>query len=286
MAPTSSQRSVVPRYLIEQHRSALEKRVAGRFGQAITLRLNENRYTYFSARFPRNEPVRVSLHRYFADAPDEVVDAIVKMIRGKNPRAERVCHDYVARKDEERGKQPLALSPGDRRTRGSHHDLTEIARAVNERYFDGKLDVRVTWGRNTSAKGRRRSIRFGSYDHALDLVRIHPRLDSPEVPRFYLDYLLYHEFLHKALGEKRCERSGRRRVHHEEFLRREREHPQYEAAAAWEKAFFRKLSTGKEMNEVFGDIPDSEPQTTSTTPEEEPEDGQLLLFGDIEETLS
>jgi len=202
--------------------------------------LNSNRRVYFSARFPHDEPPRISLHRCFAEAPDEALRAVVAMVEGTDEGARRVCERYVEAHDRRASRPPAALPASMRQTRGLWHDLKALAEAVNTRYFGGELDVRVTWGKASRPRRRRRSIQFASYDPSLDLVRVHPDLDAPDVPTSYLDFLIYHELLHKVLGDRRSSGMKRRQTHHAEFRRRERLHPHYEAAQAWEKRFFER----------------------------------------------
>jgi hypothetical protein len=65
------------------------------------------------------------------------------------------------------------------------------------------------------------------------VIRIHPLLDQPFVPRWFLEYVLYHEMLHSVVPEE-TDAAGRRRVHTEEFYRREKAFPRYRRARRWE----------------------------------------------------
>jgi hypothetical protein len=61
-----------------------------------------------------------------------------------------------------------------------------------------------------------------------------PGLDQPFVPGWFLRYVLYHEMLHSVVPDKVLSQ-GRRRVHTEEFNRRERQFPGYRRARRWEE---------------------------------------------------
>ena len=63
-------------------------------------------------------------------------------------------------------------------------------------------------------------------------VRIHPTLDRPEVPEFYVAAVVFHEMLHQAVPVH--EAGGRRVVHGREFRARERAYRDHERARAWE----------------------------------------------------
>jgi hypothetical protein len=124
--------------------------------------------------------------------------------------------------------------------RGRCCDLSALAAEVNQRWFGGELTAAITWGRRRPrrrrrhgrfARPRRVSMQLGSFHQEQDLVRIHPALDRPWVPRFVLESVIYHEMLHAALPPVRD--GGRRRVHTPEFKRRERLFPQLAAAQRW-----------------------------------------------------
>ena len=126
---------------------------------------------------------------------------------------------------------------------GRHHDLAQICDRINREHFGGALRTRITWGKAAlPRRRRRRSIVFGSYDAALDLVRVHPELDSPRVPHHFVDYIVHHELLHAA-HPVQVRADGRRVIHSAAFVRDERRIPGIERALAylrkWEERGFR-----------------------------------------------
>lgn len=119
-------------------------------------------------------------------------------------------------------------------TEGEHFDLLEVFNRVNERYFRNKLKgYKIMWGRRRKTKPQSYIV-FGSIQEEDRVIRIHPLLDREFVPRWYIDYVVYHEMLH-AFVPDRYTHSGRRIVHHEEFLRRERSYRFYRRAVEWER---------------------------------------------------
>ena len=68
----------------------------------------------------------------------------------------------------------------------------------------------------------------------LGLVRIHPVLDRPEVPLFFLESVVYHEMLHHHLGGV-PDRGGRTVYHTRAFRQAEARYPLLREALAWEK---------------------------------------------------
>lgn len=116
---------------------------------------------------------------------------------------------------------------------GRHFDLRRIFERVNQRHFRGRLrGYRVVWGRRRRQRPKEYFI-FGSIQEEDRVIRIHPLLDQPFVPRWFLEYVLYHEMLHSVVPEE-TDGAGRRRVHTEEFYRREKAFPGYRRARRWE----------------------------------------------------
>lgn len=108
---------------------------------------------------------------------------------------------------------------------GSFHDLEILLDEILRDYFPAAGRPQIHWGRKIGRK-KRRSIRLGSYDRPSATIRIHPFLNTPAVPRFFIQSILYHEMLHHMLGpahDRRFHRQERRfRFHREarEWLRR------------------------------------------------------------------
>lgn len=90
--------------------------------------------------------------------------------------------------------------------------LEWLAREVHRTYFQKYPPLPVRWGQQISRK-RRRSIRLGSYNHATAEVRIHPILNAPNIPAFFIQSVIYHEYLHHVLGPHH-----NRRFHQQERL--------------------------------------------------------------------
>lgn len=119
-------------------------------------------------------------------------------------------------------------------TEGLHFDLQTIFDRINGRYFRNRLrNYTITWGR----RRRRRPasyIVFGSIQEEDRIIRIHPLLDREFVPWWYIEYVVYHEMLH-AFVPDRYDDEGRRIIHHDGFLKRERKFRHYQAAIQWEQ---------------------------------------------------
>jgi hypothetical protein len=103
--------------------------------------------------------------------------------------------------------------------RGHHYHLEEIFDDLNRRFFHGLMGrPQLTWSR----KHARSSL--GHYDPAHNAIVISRVFDHPRVPRYAIDYILYHEMLHlrhpvRLRGSRRC-------VHSREFLAEEKMFPE------------------------------------------------------------
>ena len=75
---------------------------------------------------------------------------------------------------------------------------------------------------------------LGSYHARKDRVIISRVFDSAKVPLFVLDYLMFHELLHKFLGIGRRD-DGRRCMHGSEFREIEKQYAYFEEAQAFLK---------------------------------------------------
>jgi len=215
----------------------IEACLGGRAHLAIT----DNRHNLVST--SRSDGVvKVRVHHVFLEAEPRVLRALTQFVRRPTPRTRHVLREFVSgRLDVIRRKPPqrrrVLLRP-----RGRCFDLEEILSGVcAEHGLDGRKP-HITWGRESAA--RVRSIKFGSYDRRVNVIRVHPALDVDWVPRCFVEYIVYHELLHAHQEEKR-DASGRRVLHDALFRRQERRFVRYEQARAWEKANIRRFLRGR-----------------------------------------
>lgn len=208
--------------------SALRARISAALGLPIELVLTDNRRTMIASR-RRGQRVEVRLHRMFVDAPNHVLEELLCYLAEGDPRSSRVLSAFVEEnRHRVKPRRRIVL-----RTRGRHHDLMAIFAQVVDDFFPGGVgDVRITWGKMPPQRRGRRSIRLGTYTHDLELVRIHPALDQAEVPRFFVEFVVFHEVLHHVVPARRV--GSRIDYHPPEFRARERQHPAYADALRWE----------------------------------------------------
>ena len=190
----------------------------------------------------RQRDLAVRLHRAFVGAPEGVLGAVAQLIDGEADaealtRCRKILRRWTERFWDENGapKRRLVLQPV-----GRTLDLREIRDDINRRFFDGQVSVLIAWSRVLPGTVcRRRSIRLGSYQEETNVVRVHPALDHPDVPRYVVESIVYHEMLHADLPA--VVKNGRRHVHTPEFRRRERLFPDYRRAKSWIRRNLKRL---------------------------------------------
>jgi predicted metal-dependent hydrolase len=187
--------------------------------------------------------LELRLNHLFAEAPDDVVEALAAWLRSGR-RARRACallDEWIAELGERLSRMPRKAPRI--RTRGTHHDLQDLLDELLAEEFDerslppGRVPA-VTWGRRSGARARH-TLQLGSYEHERALIRIHPVLDQEAVPRFFVRYVLFHELLHAAQHVDTG--VARERHHGRAFRSRERRYPDYDAALRWQEQNIGRL---------------------------------------------
>ena len=126
---------------------------------------------------------------------------------------------------------------------GKYHDLGPIFCCLNESFFAGAVDAQIRWGRRITRRRKwfRRSVNMtlGSYCRRRKLITIHPNLDRPLVPRYFVEAIIFHEMCHQITGGEVV--NGRRRLHTRQFKEQEIRYPEFEKARIWAKKNLRYL---------------------------------------------
>jgi hypothetical protein len=213
----------------------LAHRLSRNLRVSVRLSVTDNRSTMVSFRRGRSA-LRLRLHHMFLDASDDVVQALADYAGRGFPEAGTVLDDYI------RGRQPLIRQErpdlSELNPRGRYFNLQAIFDQVNLKHFQGSVRARIGWGR-MPARRRRKSIRLGVYDHQTREIRIHPALDQPLVPGFFVEFIVFHEMLHQLFPSAY---HVAKRVHHPRAFRdREKAFPFYGLALQWEKRNLRVL---------------------------------------------
>ena len=187
----------------------------------------------------RNGRLLVRLSDLLEGAPEGVLRAIAhillaKMYRKPIDRAHAARYrKYVGSHEIVRKAHLVRQMRGRKRlrsARGHFFDLDTIFEDLNTRFFHGLMArPRMSW---SQTKTRRI---LGHYDPAHNAIVISRIFDHPQMPRFVLEYIVYHEMLHlkhpvRLRGSRRC-------VHSADFQAEEKLFPQLDRV----NAFLRRL---------------------------------------------
>jgi hypothetical protein len=219
-----------PREELFSRAESIAWRLSADLGIPVRLAVTDNRSTMVSFRRGGNA-LQLRLHHMFLDAPEVVLRAVADYAGRGHRGAGGVLDEYI------RGQQPRIRqfrreTDADLNPLGRCFDLQTIFESVNRTYFQDGIQARIGWGRMPPRR-RRKSIRLGVYDHQTREIRIHPALDRPEVPAFFVEFIVFHEMLHQLFPSTG---RGGRRVHHPRAFRdREKAYPLYAAALRWER---------------------------------------------------
>jgi len=223
-----------PNRLLKVWRRVLERRLRTRLRAKVAVEIHDNTHTMIT--FQRQRALfRLRLHHMFMAASDEVLQALADFVRHGDAEASALLDKfiernkaYIRRMSPEQMRKRIRLEPA-----GQHHDLGRIFDRLNERYFQSRITAAITYGPAPQVKGPRKSIKMGSYAADSKVIRIHPALDQPVVPRYFVEWIVFHEMLHHVYKTRRGE-DGRRCVHPPEFLEHERRFHDFKRAQAWE----------------------------------------------------
>ncbi len=169
---------------------------------------------------------QITIHQGFCGAPEAILKLLAAEICGdKKAETRKILQDY-ARSETFRATSLQAHAvPAKARTftRGKYHDLETLFEKVNQAYFAGAVRLpAIAWS------PRKTKRRFGSYHFEKDQILISKTLDQRKVPAFVVEFVLYHELLHRLLGFKKTEKQ--KIAHTGEFRKREREFARHSEA--------------------------------------------------------
>ena len=197
-----------------------------------------------------NQTIRVRKGRVYVRIADMCLDMppdaqralayilVAKLLRKRVPaEADRVYSEYVQsaemrdRSTERKRAHGRKIVTTDK---GEIYDLDEIFENLNFWYFRGRLPKPVlTW----SARKTYRIL--AHHDSTHDTIVVSRSLDARDVPRFVVEYIVYHEMLH--IHHPTVHHNGRRYNHTPAFRRDERRFPRYREAEDWIERSVRKL---------------------------------------------
>lgn len=180
----------------------------------------------------RNGRLLVRLSDLLEGAPEAVLRAIAhillaKMYRKSVDRAHAARYRrYVGSREIMRKAHLVRQMRGRkllRSPRGHFYDLDDLFEQLNMSFFHGLMArPRMSWSQTRTRR------MLGHYDPAHNAIIISRIFDHPAMPRYVLEYIVYHEMLHlkhpvKLRGSRRC-------VHSPEFQAEEKLFPRAQEA--------------------------------------------------------
>ena len=183
----------------------------------------------------RIEPdgITITANEGFIGAPHQAIQALI-FTALRHPEKKYAAQLKAYGKTDAFGEIVLSLemmtADLSTNTQGRHYDLAAVFDRVNAAYFGGAIaPPRLTWNKTLTHR------MFGYYRFNTDTVMLSLSLDDAAVPPYVVEFVMYHELLHKSLGVRLV--NGRRYAHTTEFRDAERRFAQYDKA----KAFLSKL---------------------------------------------
>ena len=216
------------------------------FDQAVRTVVNKKPIPKIEARFypyaGLSSTIRLRQGRLFArvsdilkGSPREVLFAlacilVAKLYRLKASEAhERVYKEHTLNPPVLDAAQASRRRRGHKITsssRGKVYDLVEMFAHLNSRYFGGELESPLlSWSRRPTTRV------LGHHDHVHRAIIISRTLDRRDVPRFVVEYVLYHEMLHVKHPARLA--SGRTVYHGRAFRAEERLFEHFDEALKW-----------------------------------------------------
>jgi predicted SprT family Zn-dependent metalloprotease len=162
----------------------------------------------------------------FLAAPDSILFALLEVAQDPTSRdARAILRDYTYSGKYQRVRERLeylGVPPGSF-SAGRVHNLDQSFQRINQQYFQGKLaQPHLIWNKRLTHR------KFGHYQWDTDTVMVSSSLDRERVPAMVVDFVVYHELLHKKLGARRAKQN--RIAHSREFRDAENQFAQVEKA--------------------------------------------------------
>lgn len=214
-------------------RKALEKHLRNALGDELRVVWTQNSRLMIS--FKRKDGVPIlRLHESFQTADEGLKRDLTYYLSHPRAKVPGSVNEFIKSIPEniKQGKPAYKI-----KSRGKNYNVRKIYIKLNKKYFEGRLDGKITWGRKVfSGKS---SILFGSYSPNQNLIRIHPLLDTELVPLFFLESVIHHEMVHGYLHKLAPENETR--THSPRFYELEGKFSHHLLAVAWQKRHLGKL---------------------------------------------
>jgi hypothetical protein len=174
----------------------------------------------------------VRAHRMFLEAPREVITSLGKWVAGKR-LGKDLIQEFINSNEHKIYRPECVTRKTILKAQGRYHDLEELREYLNESFLENRSKAPVTWGRKAT-RNRTHTIRLGCYDPARNLITMNRRLDRSDIPRYMVEFVLYHEMLHEVLGIGERP-DGKRDIHGKTFRMMEHTYPHFSKAKEFER---------------------------------------------------
>lgn len=146
------------------------------------------------------DQVEMTAQESFLTAPDRILRSLINVALDPSATDDRKeLRDYTFSKEYQQARIKLEYLgvPAGSFSSGKVHHLGQSFQRVNQEYFQGKLaQPHLAWS------GRLTHRKFGHYQWDTDTVVVSSSLDQAKVPVMVVDFVIYHELLHKKMGAK------------------------------------------------------------------------------------
>ena len=232
------------------------------FEQILCLRKIDRLIILVSSRMKRGWYVKINTHSdsrtlkipsYLEDSPEEIKVALIDWALLPSPRnkqqkkiiadlklpLERKIQSYIT--TFHAARLQITFDPGKivNNTTGVKYDLQEIFDLVNCQYFDNELHAYLRWGKGASTTSYQ-TTRTLKTSQKCNLITIAGVYDHPDVPRFALEAVMYHEMLHIKIPPYK--KNGKNIIHGREFKLAELNFKYYKEWRIWEREHLRAIA--------------------------------------------
>jgi len=163
---------------------------------------------------------------------------VAKLLGRKVPKnARNIYREYISEKDfqarafahKRRKGRKILTSP-----KGKFFDLDNIFGKLNLIYFQNEIQKpKLSWSQRKTYR------RLGHHDPVHKAIIISKSLDEKSVPKFVVEFVVYHEMLH--IKHPAIHKNGMRRIHTPIFKRDEQNFAYFDEAENWIDANARKI---------------------------------------------
>jgi hypothetical protein len=181
-----------------------------------------------------NNLTTLNISESFIHSSDQVLTAVLQTaLHQKNTTASEIirkfslseeCSDVLLELD-------LIAQIATETAQGNIYNLDHLFSSINHQYFAGTMSKpRLMWSSILSHR------KLAHYERTRDRIVISKILDHERIPQYLVEFILYHELLHKHHGIQWL--NGKCMVHTPEFKRSERKFSQFQEA----EDFLKKMS--------------------------------------------